>query len=49
MSAIEEIINIPKLIEMLKESTDQGHLGAILEEIIKQSKIEFNYATNSEE
>lgn len=43
MECIEEIINVPTLIERFKEATEQGYLGDILNEIIKQSKVEFSY------
>jgi len=43
MDCIEEIINIPSLIERLKKAVNYGYLGNILEEIIRQSKVEFNY------
>ena len=44
MNCIEEIINIPILIERLEGITNQGYLSNILNEIILQSKIEFNYS-----
>jgi hypothetical protein len=43
MSCIEEIINIPILIERFKEACKSGHLNSVLIEIIAQSKVEFNY------
>lgn len=43
MKCIEEIINIPSLLDKFKEAVDQNHLGGILDEIIKQSKVEFSY------
>ncbi|MBI3601056.1 MAG: restriction endonuclease [Nitrospinae bacterium] len=43
MECIEEIINVPSLLERFRESINQGHLPNILTEIIKQSKVEFNY------
>ncbi len=43
MSCIEEIINIPELLLKFKSAIDQGFLNDILTEIIKQSKVEFNY------
>jgi len=43
MECIEEIINIPKLIHRFKKAIDNGYLKPILDEIIKQSKVEFNY------
>lgn len=43
MSCIEEIINIPTLVQCFNESVDKGHLIDILDEIVNQSKVEFNY------
>lgn len=43
MSCIEEIINIPTLKDRFNEVARGGYLPQILEEIIRQSKIEFNY------
>jgi len=43
MKCIEEIINIPSLLDKFKEAVDQNHLAGILDEIIKQSKVEFSY------
>ncbi len=43
MSCIEELINIPTLVSYFKEIQDKGLLGNILNEILLQSKVEFNY------
>ncbi len=43
MKCIEEIINIDSLILSLEKVEKAGNLGNILSEIIKQSKVEFNY------
>ena len=43
MSCIEEIINIPTLKERFSTAKAEGHLKDILDEIILQSKVEFNY------
>ncbi|MGL4377174.1 MAG: restriction endonuclease [Microcoleaceae cyanobacterium] len=43
LNAIEEIINIPILINRFQEAINQDYLGDILEELIKQSQVEFNY------
>ena len=43
MKAIEAIINTPILIEHLYEMIELGLLKEIMEEIIRQSKVEFNY------
>jgi hypothetical protein len=43
MSCIEEIINLPILQERFAMAMTQGYLRAILDEIVVQSKVEFNY------
>jgi hypothetical protein len=43
MKCIEEIINVPILLDRFTEAIDRGHLDGILAEIIKQSKVEFSY------
>ncbi len=43
MSAIEEIINIPMLLEIFDEVVKNGHIQDVLDEIIIWSKVEFNY------
>lgn len=43
MNAIEEIVNIPDLISFFKEAVSKGFLKNILDEILIQSKVEFNY------
>jgi hypothetical protein len=43
LACIEELINIPILIERFKIVIEQGHLNSILSEIILQSKVEFNH------
>jgi hypothetical protein len=43
MACIEEIINIPVLIFRFSETVKQGYLNDILNEIVLQSKVEFNY------
>jgi hypothetical protein len=43
MGSIEEIINIPLLKERFEEALKQGSREKILNEIILQSKVEFNY------
>jgi hypothetical protein len=48
MSCIEEIVNVPLLLSIFSEAVAHGFLGQILEEIIKQSKIEFNYEESEE-
>lgn len=43
MACIEEIINLPDLLEKFRIAVEKGHLRGILNEVIKQSKVEFNY------
>jgi hypothetical protein len=43
MSCIEEIINIQILTERFTKTVERGYLGEVLDEIIRQSKVEFNY------
>lgn len=43
MNSIDEVINIPKLMNRFADVVNQGFLTEILKEIIKQSKVEFNY------
>jgi len=43
MACIEEVINIPILLERFEAAKSQGHLRSILGEIVAQSKIEFNF------
>jgi len=43
MKAIEEVINIPVLLELFDTVVKKGGLRQVLDEIIKWSKVEFNY------
>jgi len=43
MACIEELINIPLLLERFEFAKSQGHLRKILDEIVLQSKVEFNF------
>jgi hypothetical protein len=43
MRAIEEIINIPHLLECLRTVVKAGRSRLIMDEIVVQSKVEFNY------
>jgi hypothetical protein len=49
MESIEDIVNIPQLILYFNEAVKLGYLTAILNEILVQSKVEFNYFENIEE
>ncbi len=48
MQCIEEVINIPTLQDRFRETIRSGHLNKILNEIINQSKVEFNYIDTNE-
>jgi hypothetical protein len=43
MNCVEEMINIPVLKDRFNQAVCEGHLKDILDEIVKQSRIEFNY------
>ncbi len=47
MTCIEEIINLTVLQERFKEAVAQGYLRDILDEIMIQSRVEFNYDDDS--
>lgn len=49
MACIEEIINIPVLQERFAQTVRQGCLSEILDEIVKQSKVEFNYSEETDD
>jgi hypothetical protein len=49
MTCIEEIINIPTLNERFNETVQLGYLNKILDEIVLQSKVEFNYEEENDE
>lgn len=42
MECLEEIINIPILLERLQEVVEVEGLTVVIEEIVKYSKVEFN-------
>jgi hypothetical protein len=42
MECIEEIINLPTIRQRFQSAIKQGYLHLILEEIVKQSRVEFN-------
>ena len=48
MECIEEIINVPIMIERFEQAVAKGYLTNILSEIIKQSRLEFNYEDQEE-
>jgi hypothetical protein len=43
MDSIEDVVNIPQLILYFNEAVKNGYLNDILNEILVQSKVEFNY------
>ncbi|MDX9867463.1 MAG: restriction endonuclease, partial [Kiritimatiellia bacterium] len=49
MACIEEVINIPILQERFREGVAQGYLNSIMTEIVRQSKVEFNYEEPDDE
>jgi hypothetical protein len=48
MDALEEIINIPVLLERLGDVVSKGNVVGVMDEIIRQSRVEFNYAALDE-
>jgi hypothetical protein len=48
LACIEEVINIPILIGRFEETVKQGYLSNVLDEIVLQSKVEFNYEEEDE-
>jgi hypothetical protein len=48
MACIEEVINIPMLNQRFIDTIKLGYLNNILNEIITQSKVEFNYTETEE-
>lgn len=49
MACIEEVINIPVLQERFRSGVAQGYLSNIMNEIVRQSKVEFNYEEPDDE
>lgn len=49
MDCIEEIINIPTLADRFNATIKQGYRDKILDEIVTQSKVEFNYEDTDED
>lgn len=49
MVAIEEIINIQKLVNSFTDVINSGGLQNVMNEIVTQSKVEFNYQEDEEE
>lgn len=44
MNAVEEIINVDDLINSFERIVESGQISNVMEEIIAQSKVEFNYS-----
>jgi len=42
MDAVEELINLPRIKSIFKKLIEEGKSNEILEEIIQQSRVEFN-------
>ena len=42
MDCIEEVINIPVFRERFQLAVKQGYLTEIMDEVVRQSKVEFN-------
>jgi hypothetical protein len=49
MECIEEIINVEGLLKKFSEAVQNGHLNRILQEIIRQSRVEFNLSEDLED
>ena len=49
MDCIEEVINIPVLKERFQLAVKQGYLTDIMDEIVRQSKVEFNIEESDED
>jgi hypothetical protein len=48
MNAVEEIINVDSLIQSFRNVVDSGKVNDVMEEIVSQSKVEFNYEEDEE-
>ena len=49
MDCIEEVINILILNKRFQEAVKLGYLNNILDEVVTQSKVEFNYEEEEDE
>ena len=49
MKAVEEVINVRNLVEAFNEVVKSGQLQEVMDEIVLQSKVEFNYNEGDEE
>lgn len=44
MAAVEELINIPRLVQILDELSAEGRIAEVIDEILLYSKVEFDYS-----
>ncbi len=49
MNAIEEIINVDDLIQAFNDVVSSGRLREVMDEIVVQSKVEFNYSDDDDQ
>lgn len=49
MKAIEEIINVEDLVAAFDTVVKSGQLQTVMDEIVIQSKVEFNYSDDDED
>ena len=49
MESVEEIINIPQLIDRFNLVLERGKAAAVIEEIVLQSRVEFNVETEAQD
>ncbi len=49
IEAVEEIINIPRLLSIFEELVKGGQLGRVMDEIVLQSRVEFNVDEDEDE
>ncbi len=42
LESVEEVINIPRLLEIFEQVLLSGKAGSVIEEIVLQSRVEFN-------
>ena len=48
MEAVEQVINVTDLIDAFNSVVRSGHLERVMDEIVAQSKVEFNYSDGGE-
>lgn len=47
MSAVEELINIPRLVDILNELSTAGRITDVVDDILLYSKVEFNFSVQN--